>query len=116
MSPQQLIQEHVRDYQGVLSIILRILSYTACLFVSMQISVTYMGDTYLANLGMFTIFSTCLELLWSAATIRPVLVRLSYIFCVVGIGLVATYLLWNVHHLRGCEPRPTHTVSAQVPR
>lgn len=100
MSFWQVTQHHVRENQDILTTIARVLCYVLCLFASLQIAAT-MGDTYLSNLGVFTIMSACLELLWSAASIRPKIVRLLYILCVFAIGAIATVLLWNVHHLHG---------------
>jgi hypothetical protein len=36
----------------------------------MWVAVTFLGDTYLANLGLFMLFATTTELLW-AGTLQP---------------------------------------------
>lgn len=95
---------------GVVDTILRVLAYTGCIAASLW-AAQFMGDTYAANVGMFVIFSSCLELLWVAPCIGTTTNRVAYVICVVAIGFLATVLLWNVGRLHG---QTQHERPAQI--
>ncbi len=74
-------------------IILRVVAYCLILLASLWAASRWFGDTYIANLGLFSLFSVVFELSWASFThsfsCRGR--RLAYVCCVAGIlagGLV----------------------------
>lgn len=118
MTVYQIAQERIESHSGIWQAIGRVLVYCFGLCMTMPLAETFLNDTYLANVGLFLIFSTVVELLFSAVAIPRVGTRMVYIGCVLFLGIVATTLLWNVHQIHGCsnqanQEKPAHTIFRQ---
>lgn len=97
MSKQDLVamvQGHTLRHNDVLAVMFRTLLSTLTLLLSMIVSAKYFGDTYIANLSLFMLFSTTAELLLSYRGVIAANGRYySFVACVMGMLLSGAVLL-----------------------
>lgn len=68
---------------SIIPAVFRTVYYALAMFVAMWLSGTWMGDTYMTNISLFTLFSLTFELLWWKRSERAR--AFCYLFCVFGI-------------------------------
>lgn len=79
----------------------RILTYCTALVVIMWVSFNYFGDTYLANICLFGLFSTVYEL----ALCKKVHGKryFFYILCLIGLFLSGSVMVYESIEVRDCD-------------
>ncbi len=89
---QALAMKHFRRHPGMFGVVFRMCAYPVGMFACMLIAAQFGGDTYMANLSLFILFSGAFELIWDNAHYATRGFRyIGYVACIIAMfvfGLV----------------------------
>lgn len=103
------VQESIVSHDGTFTVILRVFLYSLGLALCMWTAGAYFADTWTANIGLFTLFASALELLWAGTNDSRR--YFWYCLCVLLLFFAGTLLVGQVAKVQGAG---TELKSSQV--